>query len=308
MNNDDFLAKCRSINPAAEVDRNKNLEAIKIRLMKEEQSIMKNRRIRPAIAAALLAGVMMLSVAAYAAVPAVWRYWDTRVVTGEEFVNYFIIAEFDLPDGTTSVASGIDIDREALTAAGGGVIIVEVEGAEMVFLDELHLDSIDEGIALLELDNVLRPSYLPEGFSFSRFTFPVNPNNHAYSWGDLPTAKTARIYFTNETGNIIAMQIGAMHEYVTLGTSDYHQAFYVDGMQAVLSGGFLSDEQLAAFGGVTLFDGYVFDESRPQSILAGRNDGLPHLVVTYNGVVYGISTDSPYVTAYDLVMMVQSMQ
>ncbi|MCL2397188.1 MAG: hypothetical protein FWC93_03890 [Defluviitaleaceae bacterium] len=311
MNNDDFLAKCKSIDPSAEVDRNKNFEVIKTRLLKEEERYVmtRNKKIkRPAVAAALLAGVMLFSVAAYAAVPAVWRYFDTRVVQGEEFIAGFYIAEIDLPDGTTSIASGMNIDREALEAAGGGIAIVEVDGEEWVVLDELHLNNLEDGMALLQLDNVLLPGYLPEGFSFSKFTFPVNPNNHQYAWGNLPAAENARAYFTNEAGDVITIQIGNMHDMLTLGIASDQQGLEINGKSAVLSGSFLDDGQLALLENVALFEGYVFDESSPESVMASRNDGKPHLVVAYNGIVYGISAESQSITAYDLVRMAESMK
>lgn len=263
--------------------------------------------IRPAIAAALLAGVMLLSVVAYATAPMVWRYFDTRVVQGEEFVTGFYVVEFELPDGTISQGSGINIDREALEAAGGGAIIVEVEGEEWVILDELHLGNLKDGLALLQLDNVLVPGYLPKGFSFSRFTFPVNPNNHQFTWGDMRADELARIYFNNENGDVITFQIGAMLDNVTLGIANDQQGLEINGKSAVLSGILLNGGQLDALEGVTQFDGYVFDDS-PWSILAARNDGRPHLIISHNGIAYSISTDSQYLTGYDLVRMALSMK
>jgi len=313
--NNDFLAKCRSINPSAEIDRNKNLEtikeALKIRLLQEEEQLamLRNRRIkRPAIATALVAAAtMMLSVAAYAAVPTIWRYFDTRVVTGEEFVNSFAIGEFDLPDGTTSTGGGIDIDRAALEAAGGGVVIVEVEGEEMIALDELHFDNLDEGLALLKLDNVLIPRDLPEGFAFSRLTFPVNPIYHQYAWGHLPTGENAHVFFSNNEGDVIQMMIAAMCDFHSLAVACDQQGLVINDKSAVLSGIPLSDEQLAAMEGVTIFDGYLFEE-RPRSVMATRNDGKPHLVVEYNGIVYSFSAESHNVTPWDLVRMAMSMR
>jgi len=307
--NDAFLAKCKSIDPSAEVDRKKNLEAIKTRLLNEEEqtAMLRSKKIlRPAIAAALLTGVMLLSVVAYAAAPMVWRYFDTRVVQGEEFVTGFYVAEFELPDGTISQGSGIIFDREALEAAGGGVVIVEVDGEEWVVLDELHFDNLEDGLALLHLDDVLVPIYLPEGFSFNRFTFPVNPNNHQITWGEMRAAELARIYFNNENGDVITFQIGTMPDNVTLGIACDHQGLEINGKSAVLSGILLSSGQLDALEGVAQFDGYVFDDS-PWSVLASRNDGKPHLVISHNGIAYSISTDSQCLAGYDLVRMALSM-
>ena len=309
MSNDDFLSKCKSIDPSVEVDRKKNLEAIKIRLLKEkEQSAMlRNKKIRrPAVAVALLAGIISFSVVAYAAVPMVWRHFDTRVIQGEEFVTDFFRGEIDLPDGTTSVGGVINIDRDALEAAGGGVVIVEVDGVEEVVLDELHLDNLQDGLNLLQLNNVLLPSYLPEGFSFSRFTFPVNPNNHQYMLGVLPAAEHASIDFSNESGDVITIQIGSMPN-VTLSVLDDQQGFIINGKEAVLGGNLLSAEQIAVLEDVILFEGYFFDETL--SMFGGsRNDGISHLNVLYNGILYGISPNNQNVTSYDLVRMAESMK
>jgi len=309
MRNDDFLAKCKSIDPSVEVDREKNLEAIKERLLKEEErsAMFKNKKVRrPAFAAAMIAGVMLLSAAVYAAVPVVWRYFDTRIIQGEEFVNEFFIGEIDLPDGTTSVGGGMDIDREALEAAGGGAIIVEVEGEEWVYLDELHFDNLEDGLALLQLENVLIPSYLPEGFSFSRFTFPVNPNNHQYMLGALPAAEHAHIHFTDETGGIISIQIGSLPDDITLAILDAQQGLIINGKEAVLSEGILTDSQLAALEGVELFEGDFFDETL-FSIGGSNNSGAPYLNILYNGIMYSIFAESQSITGYDLVRMAESM-
>ena len=310
MNNEDFLAKCRSIDPSAEVDRGKNLDAIKTRLKKEEeQNIMsKNKKFRrPAVAAALLAGLLSLSIAVYAAAPAIWRYFDTRVVQGEEFVNNFFMGEIDMPDGTTSVGIGVDIDREALEAAGGGAVIVEVDGKEWVVLDELYFDNLEDGMALLQLDNALIPRYLPEGFSFSRFIFPVNPNNHQYSLGNLPAAESARVYFSNAYGDEIRLQIGNMPDDHTLGVLDGQQGLIINSMSAVLSNSALNADQLAALENITIFEGEVFDES-PFSVSGTNRLGTPQLSVMHNGIAYVFFTESQNVTACDLVRMAASMK
>jgi len=312
MKDDAFLAKCKSIDPSAEVDFDKNLEAIKSRIrlltQKEQTNMTKNKKIkRPVAVAALLAGIMVLSAAVYAAAPMIMRYFDTRIVQGDEFVTDFFVGEFDLPDGTTSVISGSIIDREALEAAGRRAIIAEVNGEQWVLLDELHLDSMEDGMALLQLDDALIPGYLPNGFSFSRFTFPVNPNNHQYISGNIRAAELARVYFSNEDGDVISINIGAMIDMHTLAVSHGQQGLLINGKWAALSGNtLLSSEQLAALEGVALFEGEVFDDS-PWAVTAARNDGKPHLVVVYNDIVYSISSDSQYVTADDLVRIAASL-
>jgi len=312
MINDDFLAKCKSINPSVEIDRKRNLEAIQNRLLKEEEQaiMLNNKKIRkPAVAAVLLAGILSLSVATYAAAPIIWRYFDTNVVQGEEFVTNFFMGEVDLPDGTTSIGGNLNIDRQALEAAGGGVIIVEADGEEWVVLDELHLDSLQDGMDMLQLNNVLLPSELPEGFTFSRFTFPVNPNNHDYKLGSIPAAEAAFIHYNNEDGADFIIQVGSMPDNMTLGILDGQQGLVINGKQAVLSGPALSEAQLAALENVTLFEGHAFDDSLGTVGGSSRFDEyISRIMLLHNGVLYGISTTCPQLSAYELVSLVESMR
>jgi len=308
MKNDDFLAMCKSIDPSVEVDRKKNLEEIKTRLLKEEeQNIMINSKKvrRPAVIAAALIAVMSFSAVVYAAVPAVWRLFDTQVIQGEEFVNDFFIGEVTLPDGTTSVGGGIDIDREALEAAGGGAVIVEVDGEEWVYLDELHFDDLEEGLALLQLENVLIPTHLPEGFSFSRFTFPVNPNVHPYMLGILPSAKHAFVYFANGD-DIIQLQIGYA-DGMTWGAADWlgQQAVTINGNEAVLQNGSLSAEELDRLERTMPRDWtHILSD-----VFSGDDrDGMTALSLTANDISYSIRSESSNVTLYDLVRMAESME
>ena len=308
MRDDDFMAMCKSIDPSKEVDRKKNLETIKNRLKKEEEHVymIKNKKFRkPAVAAAVLAGLLSISAVAYAAVNMVWRPFDTQVVQGEEFVNEFIIAEIDMPDGTVSVGSSIDIDFEALRATDGGAIIVEVDGEEWVYLDELHLDNLADGLALLQLDNVSLPGYLPEGFSFSQMTFPVNPNNHEYMMGILPAAKHTFVYFTNGD-DIIRMQIGYSHG-MTLGASYWlgQQSVSINGNDAVLISGNLSEEEFGRLEATTARDW----EHQAGDIFSGHiEDGLSSVNMLIGDIMYTIHSESGNVTLYDLVRMAESME
>jgi len=303
MNNDVFLAKCKSINPSAEVDLKKSLEAIQDRLSKEEeQSVMlSNKKIRrPAIAAALIAVVLSLSVVAYAAVPIIWRHFDTGVVQGEEFVNEFVVAEIDLPDGTVSDVIDINIDREAWEAVGGEPIILEIDGEEWIYLDELNFSNIGDGLALLQLENVVLPNYLPEGFSFSRFTFPVNPKNHEYRLGTIPSAEIAYIFFSNGNDTIL-LQLS------NRGTSRVSPAYWlgqqgvkINGNEAVLSGSLSADEYLRL----------------ERTVLThGTNDGVsgerdfPFLTMWIGDTAHSLQAMSEnVVTLYDLVKMAESMR
>jgi len=274
--------------------------------VKQAQAAKKN--IKWQFAAALLAGVLVLSVVGYAAAPAIWRYFNARVIEGEEFVTEFFVGEFDPGDGTTSVGVGIGIDQEAIDAAGGGIIILEVDGEEWVYLDELHFDNIEDGLALLELESVLVPTMLPQGFSFSRFTFPVNPQNHRYRLGIIPTASEAVIYFTNDD-DVIWIQMRQMPEGTTLFAGGDQQKLSINGAMAVLMGGILDDEELAKLDGVTLFDDSGDNTLHFYGAFGGMaQDGQLFINMLRDGIMYGFFTESPSVTPFDLVKMAGSMQ
>jgi len=309
MRHDEFLAKCRNIDPSAEIDRAKNLEHIKLRLIEEEEKLnmMKpNRLKKPSVVAAALVAVLSLSVVAYAAAPAIWRHFDTGVVQGEEFVTDFFVAEIDMPDGTTSVGMAIDVDREAHQAADGGAIILEVDGEEWVYLDELHFDNLDDGLALLQIDNLLLPSYLPQGFAFDRLTFPVNPLEHTYMLGIMPAAENAFIYFRNG-GNSIQLQVGTWDSNVAIAAmSDFgQQALFINGNKAVLIGT-LTDNELSMLDGVTLYDESTNWENYDGSFGRGSDPEVVSVTIISNNVMYSLT--SADVTPYELVKMAASMK
>jgi len=303
MSNDDFLAKCRSINPSVEVDRRKNLEAMQNRLSNEkEQSVMLNtKKTRiPAVAAALLAGVISLSVVAYAAVPIIWRHFDTGVVHGKEFVNEFIVAEIDLPDGTTSDVIDINIDYEAFGASGGEPIVLEVDGEEWIYRDELHFNSIEDGLELLQLENIALPTYLPDGFNFSRFTFPVNPNNHQYKLGTISSAQIAFVYFSNGNDTIL-LQLSYLGGSRVAPSYEWgQQGVMINGNEAVLSGSLSADE---------------YSRLERTILTHGTNDGIsgerdfPFLTMVIGDTAHSLQAMSPNtVTLYDLVRIAESME
>jgi len=274
---------------------------------KATQADVIKKNIKWQFAIAVLAALLLLSVAAYAAAPAIRRHFFTRVIEGEDFVTEFIIAEFDPGDGTTSVAMELGIDREAIEAADDGVIILEVDGEEWVYLDELHFDKIEDGLALLELENVRTPGWLPQGFSFSRFTFPVNPHNHQYRLGTIPTASEAVIYFTNDE-DVIRIQMRAIPDGTTLFAGDDQQKLSINGAMAVLMGAILSDEELAKLDGVTLYDDSD-DTLHFYGAFGGMaQDGQLFINMLRDGIMYGFFTESQRVTPFDFVKMAYSMQ
>ena len=155
---------------------------------KEERCTMKNRKfMKSSLVAAILIGVFVVS-AAFAA-PAIWRHLDAQIIEGEEFVNEFTVKESE--EGTIW---GIDVDMEALEAAGGRVV-VEVDGGYTVILDQAHFDDLDEAIGSFGIRRVRTPDYIPEGFGFQRATFPVNPATN-------PDANHMFADFINDEDNI----------------------------------------------------------------------------------------------------------
>jgi len=303
MSNDDFLAKCKSINPSVEVNRKKNLEAIQNRILKEEEqsAMLRNKKIRRAtVAAALLASILSLSVVAYAAAPMIWRYFDTNVVQGEEFVNQFIVAEIDLPDGTTSDVIDINIDRGALGAAGGEPIILEVNGEEWIYLDELNFDNIKDGLALLQLENVVLPTYLPEGFSFSRFTFPVNPNNHQYRLGALPSAEIAYVFFSNGNDTILLQLSNLGTSRIAPSIERGQQGVKINGNETRLSGSLSADEY-------SRLEKTVLTHGTNDSISGNRD--FPYLTMIVGDTAHSLQAmNENIVTLYDLVRVAESMK
>ena len=178
---DDFLAKCREIDFSAEsINFENNLAALKEKLSKideEKNNMMRKRFIKPSVmvAAALIA---TLSLSAVAFGEQAWRYLQTRVVEGVEFVHDFTVRESEFGEIT-----GITIDWEALEEAGGGRIVVEVEGEERVMSDRLILYyDVNEAMNLLSIDAAL-PGYIPEGFVFQRAIFPICPINNPDEYG-----------------------------------------------------------------------------------------------------------------------------
>jgi len=267
---------------------------------KESYDMKKSTARRSAVAAALLVGVLSLSAVVYAAVPTIWRHFNTSVVQGEEFVNEFSVAEVDLSDGTTSDVIHVDIDREAFEAVDGEPIVLEVDGEEWIYLDPLHFDNIEDGLALLQLEDVALPTYLPEGFSFSRFTFPVNPHNHQYRLGAIPSAEIAYVYFSNGDDTIILQLSNRGASRIAPSIERGQQGVRINGNEAVLSGSLSAYEYLRL----------------ERTVLThGTNDGIsgdryfPFLNMTIGGTAHSLQAMSEnVVTLYDLVRMAESMK
>ena len=315
--NDDFLAKCKKLDPSSGIDFDKNRAAIKSRLEEEQFTMYRPISLKKmAVIAAVLVGILSLSVAAYAAAPAIWRHLDTQVIEGEEFINDFWVAEIDMPDGTTSIGSNISIDHEALEAAGGGAVIVEVDGEEWVVLDELTMDNMEDGLALLELENPMLPSFIPEGFVFDRFTFPVDPSRHQFRMGTIPAAEHAAVYFTNNDDTIRLQLLQMQYRTearVIMSAVDGQQALVINGHKAIVIHGGLTDEQIAGIEGVELYDASTRWEEFTTSVHVSENPNIPGapeneaaLTFIANGVGYSLRGEN--VSLYDLVRMAASMK
>ena len=137
---------------------------------------MKNKRIlKPSIAiAAALIATLSLSVVAFGG--PVWRYLQTRVVEGEQYISELIMMESDDGFIMGSVVPG--------EAEGRGRVVVEIEGEQVVWQDPLVLYDINEAVAHFRGEEVpMLPAYLPEGFVFAEAEFPVCPiNNPDVEW------------------------------------------------------------------------------------------------------------------------------
>jgi len=164
----EFLNKCREIDFSAEsVNYENNLESLKSKLTNKERFIVSRVKKMPVAVAAALAVVLSLSVVALAATA--WRYLDTRIIQGEEYVRHFSMQE--ATDGSGFTVGSIDIDPNA-----SGPIIAEVDGEEVVLWDAHDYDDLDTALARLatSLGNVKMPAYLPEGFTFEQATYHAN--------------------------------------------------------------------------------------------------------------------------------------
>ncbi|MCL2575821.1 MAG: hypothetical protein FWE33_05245 [Defluviitaleaceae bacterium] len=164
----DFLARCKNIDFAAEVNHAQNLESLKAKLNYKERADMKERKFKkPVVLAAAVIAAIMLPVVALAAGP-IWRYLETRVLQGEEYINHFAVR--DLGDGVA--VSEIEFNENANGIRGP--IRVEIEGREHTLLDTSVFTDLDEALELFAHDNLPTPTYLA-GFDFVSAIFSVCP-------------------------------------------------------------------------------------------------------------------------------------
>jgi hypothetical protein len=166
MNGSDneFLERCKNVDFSAEsTSYEKNLEGLKTKINYEGNPIMKKIKKMPFAVAATL--VIMLSFSVVALAATAWRYLDTRILQGEEYVHHFTVSESE--DGT------IQIWATEIDSAASGPIIAEVDGEEVVLMDAHDYDDLDEALDRLAatLGSVMMPTQLPDGFVFENATY-----------------------------------------------------------------------------------------------------------------------------------------
>ncbi|MDR2167454.1 MAG: DUF4367 domain-containing protein [Clostridiales bacterium] len=183
-------------------------------------SIRSTRFRKPSLAFAVtLAVVLTLSAATFAAAPAIIRYFDARIISGQEFVNDFRPIESE--DGINRFFI-VELNEEAIDYAGSGTITAYMEGwGEIVLFDVLRLFDLDEALSLLDVENPLIPSYLPEGFAFRHATFFRNPITNP---GHPVAARNLLITFSNEDEHIYFRIRRWTSGVIEPGTADPHRS------------------------------------------------------------------------------------
>jgi len=146
------------------------LHKLKNRSNEERYSVKNKRMIKPSIAiAAALIATLSLSVVAFG--EPIWRYLQTRVVEGEQYVTDFFLKESD--DGF--VMGGLT----PLEGFEDGRVVIEVEGELQVWRDPITFTNLSEALAIFPgAETPMMPTYLPEGFVFERAQFTICPINN----------------------------------------------------------------------------------------------------------------------------------
>ena len=201
MKHDTFFDKCRHLASSVEPDQEKNLRTIKTKLLteKEEETIAvlrpkKARRL--ALVAIALSAVLFTFVAA-AAIPMIWRNVNATIYDGDQYVES-LIAQIS-EDGTHGMISA------GLTADAGRVVI-DVDGSRMVFNDGLQAHDLDEARSILQFNHLLLPTYLPDGFVISAFSFPTSST---FDPDNIFAMDHMTIVHTNTHDEIVALIIQA---------------------------------------------------------------------------------------------------
>jgi len=210
MKNDVFVDKCRHIASSIEVNHEKNLEAIKSKLLTEKENVdmFRNKKVRrPAVAAAVLVAVLSISAVVYAAVPIIWRNVDVAVTDGEQYVQS-ILAKIS-EDGTHGVVGGYFTENP-------GRVVIDAEGTRTVFNDGVQPHDLEEALAILQLSNVVLPAYLPYGFTVTAFAYPTadfDPYN-------ILAMNHISIMYSNKYDDVITLMVASHEENFVLSASE----------------------------------------------------------------------------------------
>jgi len=247
INDKNFLEMCKAHDLSADVDAAKQLPAIKTKLQEEEIMTMKNeRRFKKPIVAlvAVLVGLLSLSAVAFAAVPALVRYLDARVVEGHDYVAHFAVREYELYGEYEDMEyEGNVVVWELEWAERPGIrpterIVVEVDGDEYVLMDIMILYDLDEALSLFAKPNVALPTNLPDGFAFDHARFNTCPCRDVE---ELRASHDITIAFSNgqDTVSITIVHFHGM-EWELRNWSDNMEYLDINGNQGAIADGMLA--------------------------------------------------------------------
>ncbi|MCL2355576.1 MAG: hypothetical protein FWC70_00270 [Defluviitaleaceae bacterium] len=161
MDDKNLLIKYRSIDFSAESkNREKNLELLKSKLENGETK-MKNFKKPVAIIAAVVA-ILLLSVGALAAGPAVWRQIETRVIEGNGDFGMWV-----LENGDASTAISVSVFE-----MGDECLVVEIDGEEhrISDIENRTFENLDEALA-----HFAAPVLLPADLEFVNASVSLSP-------------------------------------------------------------------------------------------------------------------------------------
>jgi len=183
MKENSLLQRCRSVDFSAESkNREKNLAGLKTKIEGVEPKMKKFKK--PVALMAAVIAVFALSVGALAAAGSpVWRQIEARIIHSDGSKGELEMWTLEDDDYTMTI---IRMDVNASEMSDGDVFFETVtEDGEVTVTqmpDITRFDDLDEALSHFLLENVLLPTYLPEGFEFSNASFTVcpisNPGNY----------------------------------------------------------------------------------------------------------------------------------
>ncbi len=253
-----FLEQCKKVDFSSEsVNREKNLEALKIKLkqIEREGEIKMNKKLKkPFAAVAIAATVVCFSIAAYG--DELVRI--VKSITVGQYANYYVIEDNRDPkaipipqdikgqvfdkDGNELVyfpENGILYDE-----SGKEVKIVYDDGKTRIMTDDeakkvqksetFEVRSIEEGLSYFITD-ALMPKYLPKGYAFDRMEYYRDPANKEEN--KQGSNKYINIYYSNGKDEIYS-QVRYMDEETAFGTSVSKDVkrVNINGYEAIIDG------------------------------------------------------------------------